>query len=120
MPPQGPPGLGAGRANWEGRNLNRNQIGAVEDKLQSAEFEYKLFVEAMTVRRSTIAPKLGTGTRSAYLAVRAVSPTLLKDRMLEPEIRAVRAIVADGTLLKTVQRDLSNTLAPIAPLGAAQ
>ena len=45
--------------------------------------------------RDGIAAKLGAGTRVAYRAVRKVSLPLLKDRILERDIRAVRTIVAD-------------------------
>jgi histidine ammonia-lyase len=43
-----------------------------------------------------IAAKLGEGTRRAYLAIRAVAPTVLRDRVLEGEIRAVRVAVEAG------------------------
>ncbi|HEV2852892.1 MAG TPA: aromatic amino acid lyase [Thermoanaerobaculia bacterium] len=45
-------------------------------------------------RRQEIAAQLGEGTRRAYLAVRGVAGTMLKDRVLEGDLRAVRALVA--------------------------
>ncbi|MEA2601906.1 MAG: histidine ammonia-lyase [Acidobacteriota bacterium] len=44
-------------------------------------------------RRPEIAAGLGEGTRRAYLQVRELAPTMLKDRVLEGDIRAVRAAV---------------------------
>ncbi|MGH7178021.1 MAG: HAL/PAL/TAL family ammonia-lyase [Tepidisphaeraceae bacterium] len=77
----------------------RNQIGAVSDKLEAAEEESRKFTEAVRdERREQIASKLGRGTRAAYRAIRAVSPPLTQDRVLEPDIRAVRAVVANGVL----------------------
>jgi histidine ammonia-lyase len=44
-------------------------------------------------RRSEIAASLGEGTRRIYLQVRDAAPTMLRDRMLEGDIRAVRRLV---------------------------
>ena len=43
--------------------------------------------------RAEISAWLGEGTRRAYLRVRELAPTMLKDRVLEGDIRAVRAAV---------------------------
>lgn len=75
----------------------KNVVGEISDKLGAAEDEFKRFVEATgDGKRDAIGSKLGTGTRDAYLAIRAVSPTLVKDRVLEPDIRAVRKLVESG------------------------
>jgi histidine ammonia-lyase len=44
-------------------------------------------------RRPEIAAALGEGTRRLYLQVRDAAPTMLKDRMLEGDLRAVRRLV---------------------------
>ncbi|HEY4595611.1 MAG TPA: aromatic amino acid lyase, partial [Thermoanaerobaculia bacterium] len=44
-------------------------------------------------RRPEIAAELGEGTRRLYLQVRDAAPTMLRDRMLEGDIRAVRGVV---------------------------
>lgn len=44
-------------------------------------------------RRPEIAAKLGEGTRRIYLQVRDAAPTMLRDRVLEGDIRAVRGVV---------------------------
>ena len=44
-------------------------------------------------RRPEIAAGLGEGTRRLYLQVREAAPTLLRDRMLEEDLRAVRRLV---------------------------
>jgi histidine ammonia-lyase len=44
-------------------------------------------------RRPEVAADLGEGTRRLYLQVRQVAPTMLRDRMLEEDLRAVRRLV---------------------------
>ena len=44
-------------------------------------------------RRQEIAEPLGEGTRRLYLQVREAAPTMLRDRMLEGDIRAVLGLV---------------------------
>ncbi len=44
-------------------------------------------------RREEIAAELGEGTRRLYLRVRDAAPTMLRDRVLEGDIRAVRGVV---------------------------
>jgi histidine ammonia-lyase len=59
---------------------------------EAVEFEERTRPE----RRQEIAASLGEGTRKAYLRVRELVPTLLKDRVLEGDIRAVRGAVEQG------------------------
>ncbi|MFL6193198.1 MAG: histidine ammonia-lyase, partial [Thermoanaerobaculia bacterium] len=47
-------------------------------------------------RRPEIAAQLGEGTRRLYLQVREAAPTMLRDRVLEGDIRAVRKLLEDG------------------------
>lgn len=61
---------------------------------EAADFEERTRPE----RRGEIAAQLGEGTRRAYLKVRDLAPTMLTDRMLDGDIRAVRAAVEAGTL----------------------
>jgi histidine ammonia-lyase len=44
-------------------------------------------------RREEIAAELGEGTRRIYLQVRDAAQTMLRDRVLEGDIRAVREVV---------------------------
>jgi histidine ammonia-lyase len=44
-------------------------------------------------RRQEIAAQLGEGTRRLYLKVREAAPTMLRDRVLEGDLRAVRGLV---------------------------
>ena len=44
-------------------------------------------------RRQEIAAHLGEGTRRLYLQVREAAPTMLRDRMLEGDLRAVLGLV---------------------------
>jgi histidine ammonia-lyase len=59
---------------------------------EAREFEERTRPE----RRQEIAARLGEGTRRAYLAVREVAGTVLRDRVLEGDIRAVRGVVESG------------------------
>lgn len=49
-------------------------------------------------RRPEIAAALGEGTRRVYLQVRDAAPTMLRDRVLEGDIRAVRGVVEGWAL----------------------
>mgnify|MGYP000018977510 CR=1 FL=1 len=69
--------------------------------------------------RGAIAERLGRGTRAAYLAVRAVAPAMVADRVLEPDIRAVRRAIEDGSLLAAVNAALEAPLRSIPPLARA-
>jgi histidine ammonia-lyase len=44
-------------------------------------------------KRPEIAAELGEGTRRIYLQVRDAAPTMLRDRVLEGDIRAMRGVV---------------------------
>jgi histidine ammonia-lyase len=59
---------------------------------EAAEFEER----TKPKRRAEIADRLGEGTRRAYLKVRDVAPSMLADRMLDEDIRSVRAAVEGG------------------------
>jgi histidine ammonia-lyase len=56
---------------------------------EAADFEERTRPE----RRPEIAAELGEGTRRVYLQVREAAPTMLRDRMLEGDIRGVRVVV---------------------------
>lgn len=55
-------------------------------------------------RRPEIAGHLGAGTRAAYLAIRRAAPTLLADRLLDEDVRAVRGLVERGGLVSLLPR----------------
>ncbi|HEV7786967.1 MAG TPA: aromatic amino acid lyase, partial [Thermoanaerobaculia bacterium] len=59
---------------------------------EAAEFTKRTSPE----RRQEIASHLGEGTRAAYLQVRGLVSTMLKDRTLDGDIRAVRCAVEQG------------------------
>lgn len=62
---------------------------------QQADREAEQFEErTRPERREGIAAALGEGTRRAYLAVRSVAETMVKDRVLEGDLRAVRGLVS--------------------------
>jgi len=67
-------------------------------------------------RRAAIAALLGRGTGAAYLALRRVAEPMLAARMLEPDIRAVRRIIDNGTLLAAVNARLETPLRGIPAL----
>ncbi len=67
-------------------------------------------------QRQTTAQTLGRGTGAAYLAVRHVAEPLLNDRVIEPDIRAVRRIIAEGTLVDAVNQALAEPLRNIPAL----
>jgi histidine ammonia-lyase len=98
----------------------QNVIGAVADKLAEAEREARRFESAMDAPGATekVASRLGAGTSVAYRAIRAVTPTLLRDRVLSGDLRAVRGIVADGSLARAAGNAIAGWR-PIAPLVAA-
>jgi histidine ammonia-lyase len=97
--------------------ITRNAIGDV-DKLEAAEDEARRFTQAMADdhRDATIAPKLGAATRVAYRAIRAVSPPLIKDRVLERDIRHIRTIVADGSLVAEVNAATTGAISAVPAL----
>jgi histidine ammonia-lyase len=89
--------------------------GAAPDEAEAAAFAEATRPE----RRPDIARMLGTGTAAAYLAVRQVTGPLLEDRMLEPDVRAVRRIIDNGALVAWVNAALPKPLATISPLARA-
>src|SRR5688572_25632788 len=94
-----------------------NEVGAVADKLGAAEEEYHRFVAATADdRRESIASRLGAGTRAAYLQVRGVVPPLSRDRVLEPDIRAIRLLIARGAVTEAVESALASPLRRISSL----
>ncbi len=62
---------------------------------EQADREAEQFEErTRSEHREEIAAALGEGTRRAYLAVRSVVETMVKDRVLDGDIRAVRGLVS--------------------------
>ena len=63
---------------------------SVSTDWEQADCEAEQFAErTRPERRQEIAATLGEGTRQLYLHVREAAPTMLRDRMLEGDIRAV-------------------------------
>lgn len=73
-------------------------------------------VATAPAQRSKIAARLGKGTGAAYLAVRRVAEPMLADRVLEPDVRAVRRMISSGDLLAQVNAALDSPLRGIPAL----
>ena len=67
-------------------------------------------------RRERISQALGRGTGPAYLAVRRAAAPLTHDRMLDEDIRGIRRILADRSLLQAVESAIQKPLRPISRL----
>ncbi|HEX6902598.1 MAG TPA: aromatic amino acid lyase [Thermoanaerobaculia bacterium] len=76
------PGKAEGPSDWE------------RAEQEAADFEERTRPE----RREEIAAKLGEGTGRVYREVRGLAPTMLRDRTLDGELRAVRRALEDGSL----------------------
>ena len=80
-----------------------NEVGAVAGKLEAAEEELRQFVDATSgPKRESIARRLGTGTRAGYFQIRRLVQPLTRVRVLEPDIRAIRGAIVDGTMLPSL------------------
>jgi histidine ammonia-lyase len=78
--------------------LRKAEIAA-DSKWEAADREAAAFGErTVPERRQEIAAQLGEGTRQVYLEVREAAPTMLRDRVLEGDLRAVRALVERSTV----------------------
>ncbi len=62
--------------------------------------EMMVAAQGLDVRRPL---RPGTGVAAAHAAVRAVVPTLVADRALAPDMAAVDALLADGSLCRSVE-----------------
>jgi hypothetical protein len=67
--------------------------GAPSDWSQADREAEEFAARTAPEHRPEIAASLGEGTRRLYLQVREAAPTMLKDRMLEGDLRAVRRLV---------------------------
>ncbi|HEY9422586.1 MAG TPA: aromatic amino acid ammonia-lyase, partial [Thermoanaerobaculia bacterium] len=63
-------------------------------ELEAQEFEER----TRSGKRAEIAGQLGEGTRRAYLRIRELVPTMLADKTLDGDVRAVRRALEDETL----------------------
>jgi histidine ammonia-lyase len=82
-----------------------------------SEEEWAGFRDATTpAKRKETAAALGAGTGAGYLAVRTAAEPMLEDRVLEPDIRAVRRIIDNGMLLATVNGALAEPLRTVPGL----
>ena len=60
--------------------------------------------QAIDLRRGEELLTLGTGTQAGYVAVRNLVPQLAEDRILYPDIEAIRILLASGELVEIVRR----------------
>lgn len=96
-----------------------NEVGAVADKLEAAEIEHQAFVSATApAMRAGIASQLGEGTRRVYELLRQRVEPLTHDRVLESDIRSVRSLVCQGTLVAAL-RELVRGVQPLRTANAA-
>ena len=104
-----------------GPRLGRGQPASFPvGSLSTSDEEWRAFQQATQPgRRAGIAAALGRGTGAAYLALRRVAEPMLADRVLEPDIRAVRRLLDDGVLGAMVNAALTAPLRMIPALGRA-
>jgi histidine ammonia-lyase len=86
-------------ATWAGRKLN----------MVTTNVERVLAIELLAAAQGLDlhpGPWLepGKGAAAAYRAIRSVVPVMDRDREVAPDIEAVRAIVADGSLIRAVEK----------------
>jgi histidine ammonia-lyase len=75
-------------------------IRAAQEKSSAYDAQLAEFTAWTTAdRREEIAGVLGAGTGAAYRAIRQAAPTLLNDRRLDLDVRAVRGLVERGELV---------------------
>jgi histidine ammonia-lyase len=103
---------------WPGRRRVESAEEA-EGVWRAAEDEAERFRAATAAEaREAIAGRLGRGTAAAYRAVRAVVPAVVDDRPLDEDIRRLREIVAERSLLSAVEEAVGE-LTPVAVLEEA-
>jgi histidine ammonia-lyase len=110
---RGAPGGQGGDRGGSGGEGGPRDAGTI---VAEAEAEDARFREGVAGGRSGAGEELGAGTRAAYAAVRAAVTPLVEDRVLEPDIRAVRALVETGGLVRGVERALGRPLRGARPL----
>ncbi len=94
-----------------------DQPGFARGSMSVSDEEWQQFVDVtQAARRPEIAEQLGRGTAAAYLAVRSVAEPLYNDRVIEPDIRAVRRLIDSGDALAAVGAADGVTLHSIPPL----
>ena len=116
---EGTPGLMAGGSPPADARAGRRQqpTSFPAGSLSTSDEEWLAFQNATRAEnRPTIAATLGTGSGAAYLSVRQVAEPMLSDRVLEPDIRAVRRLIDDGVLVGAVNAALPAPLRPIPAL----
>jgi histidine ammonia-lyase len=69
------------------------------NSVKAAAKQAKQFAARLDGKKDTIAKSIATALQPVYLAIREDAPSLLFDRPLDNDIRAVRDLIAEGTLL---------------------
>lgn len=88
-----------------------DQPGFARGSISVSEEEADEFARVtMASNRARIAAELGRGTAAAYQTIRQVAQPMVADRMLEPDIRAVRRVIDNGSLTTAVNRALATPL----------
>lgn len=96
---------------------DNDQPGFARGTMSMSDEEWQAFQEVtQPARRAEIAQPLGRGTGAAYLAVREVAAAMVNDRILEPDIRAIRRLIRTGGLLAAVNATLPTPLATVPAL----
>jgi histidine ammonia-lyase len=85
------------------------QAGQILDNVERIlALELMAAAQGIDFRRERLGPaaQLGQGTRAAYKMVRQHVPFLENDAIMYPYIEAIRRVVADGTLVKSIAASL--------------
>jgi histidine ammonia-lyase len=84
-----------GKGSRETGGADRPSRGALSEWDRAAREAEEFEERTRPERRKEIAVKLGEGTRRLYLQIREAAETMLRDRMLEGDIRSVRRLVEE-------------------------
>lgn len=124
-------------ATWASRKLtqvlaNAQAVAAIELLIGAQAAEWRVAAgagdsKAFPPQVGEVAAALGKGTSAAYTRIRATVAPMPEDRVLEPDIRAVRQLVAAGEIVQAVTHGSGDpsrrrgptgvSFEPIDPLG---
>jgi histidine ammonia-lyase len=114
--------VAAQAVDWRaGMNIEPNgSAHASPRSLDAADEQFRAFEQATArANRPAIAAQLGIGSRAAYELIRSHIEPVIRDRVLEPDIRAIRMRVASGELVRHVQEAVAAPMRSIPPLMAS-
>lgn len=94
----------------------QSRFNASGPELSRSREEALAFRKCVDGQSAAIAAELCEGTGAAYLKIRDVANSMFEDRTLDADVREVRKIVADGSLLESVNRKLKHPMREITAL----